>query len=61
MRKEIIDQDGISISAHRLERPQMLLKNGGNPQVLYAACSVDPCNHKKDAGTFNVQFGLELR
>ena len=59
MKKELILQDGTRLKVDRLERPQLLLDESGDPIVLYAACSVDPCNQKQDGGTFNVQIPLK--
>jgi len=58
MKKEIILKDGTPLKVNRLERPQLLLDKNDNPMVLFAACSVDDCNPKKDGGTFNVQIPL---
>lgn len=59
MKKELVLQDGTRLKVDRLERPQLLLDESGDPIVLYAACSVDPCNQKQDGGTFNVQIPLK--
>ncbi|MBK6284845.1 MAG: glycoside hydrolase family protein [Draconibacterium sp.] len=59
MKKELILKDGTHLKVDRLERPQLLLNENDDPIVLYAACSVDPCNAKQDGGTFNVQIALK--
>lgn len=59
MKKELVLKDGTILKVDRLERPQILLDKNDNPLVLYAACSVDPCNEKKDGGTFNVQIPVK--
>lgn len=58
MKKELILKDGSHLKVDRLERPQLLLDDEDNPTVLFAACSIDDCNPKKDGGTFNVQIPL---
>jgi hypothetical protein len=59
MKKELILKDGSHLKVDRLERPQLLLDDEDNPTVLFAACSIDDCNPKKDGGTFNVQIPLK--
>jgi hypothetical protein len=58
MKKELILKDGTHLKVDRLERPQLLLDENDDPVVLYAACSIDPCNDKQDGGTFNVQIPI---
>ena len=59
MKKELILKDGSHLKVDRLERPQLLLDESDDPIVLFAACSIDDCNPKKDGGTFNVQIPLK--
>ena len=59
MKKELILKDGTHLKVDRLERPQLLLDENDEPIVLFSACSIDPCNSKKDGGTFNVQIPLK--
>ncbi len=59
MKKELILKDGSHLKVDRLERPQLLLNESDDPTVLFAACSIDDCNPKKDGGTFNVQIPLK--
>lgn len=59
MKKELILKDGTHLKVNRLERPQLLLDKNDNPIVLCAACSVDPCDGKKDGSTFNMQIPLK--
>ncbi len=59
MKKELILKDGTHLKVDRLERPQLLLDENDDPIVLFSACSIDPCNNKKDGGTFNVQIPLK--
>jgi len=59
MKKELILKDGSHLKVNRLERPQLLLNDFDEPIVLFAACSIDDCNPKKDGGTFNVQIPLK--
>lgn len=60
MKKELILKDGSVLKVDRLERPQLLLNKNDDPVVLYAACSIDNPNNKKDGGTFNIQIPIEV-
>ncbi len=59
MKRELLLKDGTYLKVERLERPQLLLDKNDDPIVLFAACSVAPCNHKQDGSTFNVQIPLK--
>ena len=59
MRHELVLKDGTLLKIDRLERPQLLLDENDDPRVLFAACSIDPCNHKQDGGTFNIQIPIQ--
>jgi len=59
MKKELLLKDGTILKVDRLERPQILLDKNDDPMVLFAACSIDPCNGKQDGGTFNVQIPMK--
>ncbi len=59
MKKELILKNGSILKVDRLERPQILLDKNDDPEILFAACSIDPCNGKKDGGTFNVQIQIK--
>lgn len=59
MKKELILSSGDTIKVDRLERPQLLLDENDDPQVLYAACSLENVNPKKDGSSFNVQIRLK--
>ena len=59
MKKELILKDGTHLKVNRLERPQLLLNENDDPIVLFAACSIDPCNNKQDGGTFNIHIPLK--
>ena len=62
MKKELVlAGDGSTLAVDRLERPQLLIDNQDRPVVLYAACSVDPCNNKRQGGTFNVHIPLKVQ
>jgi len=50
--------DGTIVPVAHLERPQLHLSADGDPEVLYAACSIRPCHAKTDGSTFNVQISL---
>ena len=58
IRKGIVFSNGDTIKVKNLERPQLLLDKYGNPQVLFAACSVEPVGNKRDGTTFNVHIPL---
>lgn len=58
MKKQLIFQDGTPVEVKRLERPQLLLDEEGNPEVLYAACAIDDVNPRIDGGSFNVQIKI---
>jgi hypothetical protein len=60
MKKEIILQSGEIINVKRLERPQLLIIEEGNPRVLYCACSIVDINPRKDGSSFNVHIPLGL-
>lgn len=59
MKKTLVLEGGDILKVDRLERPQLLLDSDGNPQVLYAACAIDPLNERTDGGSFNVQIPIE--
>lgn len=58
MRREILLRSGERVAVDRLERPQLLLDANGDPQVLFAACSVVDPNPRRDGCTFNVQIPI---
>lgn len=61
MKKELILPNGASVEVKRLERPQLLLDEEGNPEVLYAACAIDDVNPRIDGGSFNVQIKIRAK
>lgn len=61
MKKQVVLQSGDTIKVNRLERPQLLIDNDGNPQVLYAACSIININPTKKGESFNVQIPLKVK
>ncbi|WP_303921797.1 glycoside hydrolase family protein [Draconibacterium sediminis] len=61
MKKQVVLQSGDTIKVDRLERPQMLIDEEGNPQVLYAACSIININPTKKGESFNVQIPLQVK
>ncbi|MCU4154564.1 glycoside hydrolase family protein [Carboxylicivirga sp. A043] len=61
MKKEISLKDDGKIKVHRLERPFLLIDEDGNPQVLYAACSIGDVNKRQDGSSFNVQIPIQLK
>lgn len=58
MKKELILLSGDTLDVHRLERPQLFLDENDDPQVLFAACSIDDVNPKKDGSSFNIHISL---
>lgn len=58
MKKELVLKDGTIIKVDRLERPQLLIDENGEPVVIYLACAVEPVNRKRDGSSFNVQIKL---
>lgn len=61
MKKQLVLQSGDTIKVNRLERPQLLIDDAGNPQVLYSACSIININPTTKGESFNVQIPLKLR
>lgn len=61
MKKEVVLNSGDTIKVNRLERPQLLINENGNPKVLYAACSIVDINPRQDGASFNVHIPLETR
>jgi len=59
MKKELILQSGDTIKVNRLERPQILTDENGDPRILYCACSIVDINPRKDGASFNVQIPLK--
>ncbi|MFV0506874.1 MAG: glycoside hydrolase family protein [Bacteroidales bacterium] len=60
MKKELSLQSGELVRVNRLERPQLLIDEDGNPLVLYAACSLVDINPRQDGVSFNVQIPLRV-
>lgn len=58
MKKELILKTGEIIKVNRLERPQLLLDDKGNPKVLFAACAIINVNPRTDGGCFNIQIPI---
>jgi len=61
MGKEVILNNGDTIGVRRLERPQLLINEEGQPTVLYCACSIVDINPRKDGSSFNVQIPLAVK
>jgi hypothetical protein len=61
MEKEVTLKSGETINLSRLERPQLLIDENGNPEVLYSACSLVDVNPRKDGISFNVHIPLEVK
>ena len=59
MKKEVVLQSGDTIKVDRLERPQLLIDDIGNPKVLYSACAITNINTRNDGSSFNVHIRLE--
>ena len=58
-KKQLVLKSGDTIAVDRLERPQLYINEQGEPEVLYAACAIDPLNGRIDGGSFNVQIPLK--
>ncbi len=61
MKKQVILISGDTIKVANLERPQLLIDEAGNPQVLYSACSLGSVGRKTDGRTFNVHIPLKVK
>lgn len=61
MKKEVVLASGDTLDVHRLERPQLLLDENDDPIALFAACSVDDVNPKKDGSSFNIHIPLKKK
>ncbi|WP_167617650.1 glycoside hydrolase family protein [Maribellus sediminis] len=61
MKKQVVLQSGDTLKVNRLERPQLLIDDAGNPQVLYSACSIININPTTKGESFNVQIPLKLK
>ena len=61
MKKQVVLQSGDTIKVNRLERPQLLIGVNGDPQVLYAACSIININPTNKGESFNVQVPLLVK
>jgi hypothetical protein len=60
MKKEVILSSGDTIKVDRLERPQFLIDENGNPQVLYSACAITNVNIRTDGTSFNIHIPLKV-
>lgn len=58
LKKEVTLKNGEIVKVKRLERPQLLISENGNPLVLYCACSIVDVNSRKDGSSFNIQIPL---
>lgn len=61
MKKEVILHPNDIIKVNRLERPQLLIDENGNPQVLYGACALTNVNPRTDGVSFNVHVELGVK
>ncbi|MBD0831978.1 glycoside hydrolase family protein [Aestuariibaculum sediminum] len=59
MKKEVVLKSGDTLHVNRLERPQLLIDDAGNPEVLYAACALINIGQNKKGESFNVQIPLK--
>lgn len=60
MKKEVILNSGEIMHMNRLERPQLLIDEFGDPKVLYAAGAIVDVNPRKDGSSFNVHIALAV-
>lgn len=61
MKKQVILTDGDTVKVKRLERPQLLIDEKGNPMVLYCACALVNVNPRSDGSSFNAHIPLEVK
>ncbi len=61
MKKQVTLKTGETLEVNRLERPQLLTGENGDPKVLYAACALVNVNPRNDGTSFNVQIPLEVK
>jgi hypothetical protein len=61
MKKQVVLKSGDTIHVHRLERPQLLCDDNGNPQILYSACAITDVNNRNDGTSFNVHIPLTAK
>lgn len=59
MKKQLVLENGDTINVNRLERPQFLIDENGDPEVIYCACSLVNVNPRKDGASFNVHIPLK--
>ena len=58
MKKEVVLSGGKVIKMNRLERPQLLIGEEGDPLVLYCAATLVPVHLRQDGTSFNVHIPL---
>ncbi|MEN8249098.1 MAG: hypothetical protein ABFS32_09205 [Bacteroidota bacterium] len=51
-------EDGKKEQVARLERPQLLLNENGEPEVLFSACAIEPPN-QGNGHSFNIHIPLK--
>ncbi|WP_242120675.1 glycoside hydrolase family protein [Aestuariivivens sediminicola] len=61
MKKEVVLKNGDTIKMNRLERPQLLVDQRGDPRVLYGAGSIVDINPRRDGASFNVHIPLKAK
>lgn len=61
MKKQVVLTSGDTLKVDRLERPQLLIDEEGNPQVLYSACAIVNVNPRQDGASFNVHIPLKTK
>lgn len=54
--KAITLSEDVKVRVSNLERPQLLFDDSGDPQVLFAACAIDPVGKSQMGNTFNVHI-----
>lgn len=60
MKKQVELANGETIKVNRLERPQLLINEKGDPEVLYAACAIINVNPTGKGESFNVHIPLRV-
>jgi hypothetical protein len=61
MKKEVVLNSGDTIALAHLERPQLLIDEDDNPEVLYGASAIRVAGPLKDGSTFNVHIPITAK
>jgi len=61
MKKQVVLSSGDTIKVDRLERPQLLIDEKGDPLVIYAACAIENIQSSQSGNTFNIHIPLSIK